>query len=336
MACLIGTACAGGDLVLPRDPGPALLEAVGGDEQAGEPGAQLPDPLVVKVTDGEGEPMAGVRVAFELGAGADGGETSPDTAVTGEDGKATASWVLGAATGLQRVHAEVVGAGVEVVSLTATAVAGAPPPSGERSTVAASPASIQAGTGLSVITVTVRDGRGDPVEGATVTIAATGPGNVLLQPSAPTGADGIAEGTLQSVVPGTKVVSATVNGEIPVGETAAVTVVVAPEPEGLAFVVQPSDVEEDEVIDPPVSVAVVDADGNVVPVSGIEISLELMGDWWESNELEGDTTRETVDGIAVFTDLEVDRDDDGYRLRATAPSRPELGSVDSETFDVED
>ncbi|MDQ2673363.1 MAG: hypothetical protein M3Y40_01780, partial [Chloroflexota bacterium] len=74
-----------------------------------------------------------------------------------------------------------------------------------------------------------------------------------------------------------------------------------------------------------------------VPVSGIEIRLELLGEHGnDSNELEGDTTQSTQNGVAVFPDLRVDRDEDGYRLRATAPGRPELGSVDSDTFDVED
>jgi hypothetical protein len=41
-----------------------------------------------------------------------------------------------------------------------------------------------------------------------------------------------------------------------------------------------------------------------------------------------------VDGIAVFPDLAVDKDDSGYRLRASAPGRPELGAVESPPFDV--
>jgi hypothetical protein len=69
----------------------------------------------------------------------------------------------------------------------------------------------------------------------------------------------------------------------------------------------------------------------------MEIRLELVREKGESsNELEGDTTQLTDDGVAVFPDLRVDGDDRDYRLRATAPARPELGSVDSETFDVED
>ena len=88
---------------------------------------------------------------------------------------------------------------------------------------------------------------------------------------------------------------------------------------------------------PAVAVAVVDDDGDVVPLDGVEIRLELIREKDHgSNDLEGTTAQLTDDGVAVFSDLRVDRDDRDYRLHATAPGRPELGSVDSETFDIED
>jgi hypothetical protein len=336
-ACLLA-ACSGGDLVLPSDSPsavPAALEAFRGNEQAAPPGTALPDPIVVKVTDAEGNPMAGVQVAFDVAANA--GEVTPDTATTDGDGEAPARWVLGDEPGEHQVVAEVVGAALDVVSFTATAVEDAPAPSAGESSITASPDRIEAGSGLSIITVTVRDSRGRPVGGASVTLAASGVGNILTQPSAPTDGGGVAQGTLQGILPGTREVSATVNGAVELAETASVTVVATAEPERLVFVVQPSNVEEDEVITPPVTVAVVGAGGDIVPVSGIEIQVELLREHGnDSSELEGDTTQSTEDGVAVFPDLRVDRDEDRYRLRASAPGRPELGSVDSDTFEVED
>jgi Bacterial Ig-like domain (group 1) len=330
-------ACSGGDLSLPEETPPILVEALRGGGQSAAPGEELPQPIVVKVTDAEGRPMPDVSVAFELGTGGEGGEIQPDTASTQENGEASARWVLGDALGEQQVDAEVVGAGLDVVSFTATAVEDAPQPSAEQSSLSASPESIEAVTGLSVIRVTVRDGRGDPFPGATVTLAATGLGNVLNQPTAPTGEDGVAEGSFQAITPGTKVISAVVNDEIAIVETASVQVVVTPMPDRLAFLVQPTDTEEDETISPAVAVAIVDVDGDVVPLSGVEIRLELIEeDGDNSDDLEGDATEITEDGVATFPDLRVDRDENDYRLRATAPGRPELGSVDSENFDVED
>jgi hypothetical protein len=332
----MGTACGGGDLTLPEEAPGLAVEALRGDGQSAAPGEELPQPIVVKVKDAEGRPLPDVRIAFELASGAEGGVIMPDTAFTDEDGEAAAQWALGDGLGEQQVDAEVVGAGLDGVSFTATAVEGAPQPSAEQSSVTASPESIEAVTGLSVIRVTVRDGRGDPIAGAAVTLAATGVGNVLTQPSAPTDAEGVAEGTLQAITPGTKVISAVVNGVVALVETASVEVVVTPAADRLVFLEQPTDTEEDEIMSP-VSVAIVDDEGDVVPLSGIEIRLELIREKGEgSDDLEGVSTRVTADGVAVFPDLRVDHEEEHYRLRATAPARPELGSVDSENFDIED
>jgi hypothetical protein len=333
-ACLIGVACSGGDLVLPEGSPSIAAEALRGDEQSAAPGEELPQPIVVKVTDVEQRPLPDVRVAFALGAGAEGGETTPDTATTDENGEALARWVLGDGLGEQRVVAEVVGAGIPVVSFMATAVEDGP--SAERSSITASPESIEAITGFSVIRVTARDGGGDPLVGATVTLAASGVGNVLNQPMALTGQDGVTEGSFQAITAGTKVISAVVNGEVTIVETATVEVILTPTAERLVFLVQPTDAEENETISPAVAVAIVDGDGDVVPLSGVEIRLELIREKGEgSDELEGSTTQLAADGVALFPDLRVDRDDHDYRLRAAAPGRPELGSVDSETFDIE-
>lgn len=436
LSLVSGTACGAGDLVLPEDQSPSAVVIVDGDGQAGTVGAELAEPLVVRVLDSLDRPVAGVQVAFELGSRADGGDTSPDTATTSADGKASARWVLGGASGRQEVSAQIVGvdlavgfsadaarsssrrlerssgdeqraapgaalaeplvvrlldqsgegvegqavawvvavgggaadpstsdtdaegfaraswtlgpgegantlnavvSGAGVVSFTATAVADDEEgPSPERSTVAASPANIVAGAGVSTIAVTVRDGSGAAFSGATVTLAATGSGNVLTQPSGPTGSDGVATGTLQGFTPGTRIVSAVVNGTVAVAETAEVIVSLAPLPTRLEFLVAPSDTEEDEEISPAVEVAIVDAQGRIVALSGVEIEMELLREGGKtSRELDGERTASTSDGVAVFY-LAVDHDDDGYRLRASAPGRPELGSVVSSPFDVED
>jgi hypothetical protein len=437
LSLVSGAACGGSDLVLPEDQSPADIVIIDGNEQAGAVGTELADSLVVRVVDAQDRPVPGVPVAFELGAGADGGDVSPDTALTDANGLASSRWVLGGTSGQQKVDAQIVGAslavtfsaeadltstfrleltsgdeqsaapdaelddplvvrlvdeagdgvpghavawvvaigqgdaapassdtdadgfasttwtlgpetglqtlnavvsGVGVVSFTATAVGdGGGGPSPETSTVTASPASIAAGTGLSTITVTVRDGAGAAVPGATVTLSATGSGNILTQPSAPTGADGVATGTLRSVIPETKVVSALVNGSVSIAATATVTVTAIAGPDHLEFLVQPSDTKEKKEISPAVEVAIVDAQGTVVTVSGVEIEIELLeGDGETSHELKGDRTRSTEDGIAVFPDLKVDSSNEDYRLRASAPGMPELGSVESAPFNVED
>jgi hypothetical protein len=435
---ITGIACGGSDLTLPTDATPSRIIVVDGNGQVGAVGAELSDSLVVRVDDAGGVALAGIRVAFELGAGAVGGSTEPDTAVTDENGEAWAHWVLGGAEGRQTVNAEVVGdedlvvsfsaqaertsqltlelssgdeqvgepgrelgeplvvrlvdeggegvggravawvvatgggeanpetsstdadgfaltrwtlggapgenrlnavvSGVGVISFTATAVGdGNGDPSADLSTISAAPASIPAGTGQSTITVTVRDGQGAPIAGATVTLSASGSGNVLTQPSGPTGSDGVTTGTLSSLIPETKVVTAVVNGAVALDDVAEVTVtLLPPEPDHLVFQVQPSDTEDDDPITPAVEVAIVDEDGDVVPLSGVEIEVEFIRGDGDDHEFDGDGTRDTVDGIAVFPDLSVDHAHDDFRLRAFAPDRPELGSVVSDFFEIED
>src|SRR2546426_6883857 len=110
---------------------------------------------------------------------------------------------------------------------TASATVTCPVVSGAQSTVAATPASLTAGSGSATVTVTVKDANGMPLSGVTVALAATGSGNTLTQPSGTTNANGVATGTLSSTVTGSKTVSATANGT-GITQTASVTVGAGP------------------------------------------------------------------------------------------------------------
>ena len=311
------------------------LQRSSGDRQRGEPGAELADPLVVRLVDEDGDGVGGRAVAWVVATG--GGAANPETSTTDDDGFASTGWTLGPAAGENRINAVV--SGVGVVSFTATVSGdGGGEPNADLSTITASPASVEAGTGQSIITVTVRDGQGTPIEGASVTLSASGSGNLLAQPSGPTGPDGVVTGTLGSVIPETKVVSAVVNGTVALTQVAEVTVTPAPvQPDHLVFRVPPTDTEDDDPITPAVEVAIVDSDGNLVPLSGVEIQIELVREGRNgTHQFDGDATRTTVDGIAVFPDLSVSHDHDDFRLRASAPDRPELGSVLSDLFEIRD
>jgi hypothetical protein len=115
----------------------------------------------------------------------------PETDTTDADGLASTKWTLGPEPGANAVRAALVGAGF--VTFTAVGTSGdsvgggGSGPSASRSTVAADPNSIAAVTETSTITVTVRDDHGDPVEGAGVSLQASGAGITLTQPSGTTG-----------------------------------------------------------------------------------------------------------------------------------------------------
>ena len=73
----------------PAGPVAVAIEKVAGDGQAWLAAVPLPDSLVVRLTDGEGAPVAGATVTWTASAGA----IQPATAVTGPDGVAMALWV---------------------------------------------------------------------------------------------------------------------------------------------------------------------------------------------------------------------------------------------------
>jgi hypothetical protein len=98
---------------------------VQGDDQRGPPGAALPDPLIVRVTDSSGSPLAGQSVTWTVNGGA--GAIDPASERSNAEGLVFAQWILGPAAGLNVVEARV--AGPDAVTFTATAAApGAPEP----------------------------------------------------------------------------------------------------------------------------------------------------------------------------------------------------------------
>src|SRR5690606_26423433 len=93
------------------------IEIAAGDDQAGIPGVSLPDSLVVRVTDGGGQPIAGRAVAWEI---VGGGGSVELTSISDASGRAMALWTLGAVVP-QSLTASV---GRERVTFAATAESG--------------------------------------------------------------------------------------------------------------------------------------------------------------------------------------------------------------------
>jgi hypothetical protein len=149
------------------------------------------------------------------------------------------------------------------------------PPSVTRSTITADPVLIAAGSGTSIITVTVLGDTGAPVTGASVAVQATGDGNTLTQPSGTTGPDGVARATLQSTEPGEKIVSATVNESLGLSQTASVTITsgAVARMEAAAGDAQRAPVGTPVAVQP--AVRVVGQDGE--PVAGLRVTFAVTG-----------------------------------------------------------
>ena len=111
-----------------------------------------------------------------------------------------------------------------------------------------------------------------------------------------------------------------------VSSTFAVSAVGAPD--RLAFIAQPNDVEAGST--PSFQVEIQDANGALVATATHAVTISLnAGNSGAS--LNGELTRNAVDGVATFPGIYIDKAGSGYTLRASEPS---LLSSDSEPFDV--
>lgn len=99
------TACGGSGLTLPGDGGPPSLRAISGDGQQGTVGSRLPEPLVVRLTDGAARPLPGVALRFEFQSEFPSAKFDPATPATNDSGFASVEVRLGSAEGPQTVVA---------------------------------------------------------------------------------------------------------------------------------------------------------------------------------------------------------------------------------------
>lgn len=308
--------------------GASHIEAVGGSDQSAPVGTALPDPLVVRVIDGFGNPVGGVTVGWD----AQDGSVNPDESVTGADGRATTSWTLGSAAGSQSASASAADLNGSPVDFTATAR-----PGGADLLVRVSGDAQSGPPGSRLansLVVQLVDNAGNGVPNRAVSwVVATGGGAVEPGTSTTDGSGlastewtlGPGEGsnTLNAVVSGVGVVAFSAMASNGGGGGGGAT--------RLAFQVQPSRTEEGRRISPAVEVAVLDQFGNRVTDREFEVKLELIREG-RRGRLRGERDQRTQAGVARFSDLEVDRDGE-YRLRASADGLP---SVDSDRFEVQD
>jgi plastocyanin len=150
-------------------PAPARLTAATGNDQIGVAGEPLGMALGVTVRDAAGNPLPGIRVAWEP---AGGGSVDPASSLTGGDGQATTIRTLGPGAGPQSVAATVSGLTPVLFNHTAQ-IQGA--------------TEILAGTAVSrsdsvkttvPFFAVVHDQNGTPVAGVVVSWAAAGGGAV--------------------------------------------------------------------------------------------------------------------------------------------------------------
>ena len=188
------------------------------------------------------------------------------------------------------------------------------------STIARNPTSITASAPTapitSTITVTAKDGLGNPISGLPVVLSATGSGNTLTQPVANTDINGQATGTISSTVAESKTISATINGTL---INATMTVVVNPAAaKQLVFVSQPTNTVATQTIKAGtgVTVEVRDTFNNRVTGAGNSVNVSILNNAGTPvpGTLSGTTPRTPSAGVVTFNDLSIDRTGTGYTL----------------------
>ena len=100
--------------------GPAASAPAAGNGQSGTVGQPLSQPITVRVTDSDGQPVGGTRVYWAAGAGT----VEQTSTLTNADGQASTAWTLGTAAGEQTASGTV--GSLQPVLFSASASAGQP------------------------------------------------------------------------------------------------------------------------------------------------------------------------------------------------------------------
>jgi hypothetical protein len=310
-------ACGSDGLVLPDQGRTSKVAVVSGDDQTGAAGATLIDNLVVFATDERGRPVEGQAIVFTAASGS--GSVTPDTVVTDGTGHATAQWTLGPATGAQEVQATALVNGALdpnlAVTFGATAVAG----NAARLVFLVQPSNTTAGeVMLPAVKVEVQDQNGNRVSATTpVTLAiASNPGGSTLTGAGPVNAvNGVATFTNLSLnhVGANYTLTATAPGGFAAATSVGFTIAAA-EPDHLELSLPGSAAAGATIT--PAQVTVRDAFGNVAVSPSVSITMAIQNNP-TAGTLSGTKTVATVNGVATFTNLSIDKAGNGYTLRAT-------------------
>ncbi|HKG90700.1 MAG TPA: Ig-like domain-containing protein [Gemmatimonadaceae bacterium] len=199
------------------DAGSVRLEIVSGNGQQAPPGAELPQPLVVRALNAAGTPIANQIINFRVTAG--GGSVFAGTAKTNSNGYAREWWTLGPQPGTNRVEARAVHAGTGerlvfgVFEATATTT---PTPVVGSVTVTPAADTIEVG-GTVQLAATVRDAGGGVMSGATVAWSSTNGAVASVSSS----------GLVTGAAAGAAIVIAESGGK---SDSAVITVAAAPPP----------------------------------------------------------------------------------------------------------
>lgn len=299
----------------------ANLAKVSGDAQTDVAGSTLNDSLIVKVTDGVGNPVAGVEVSWTI----TGGGTVSDTRTTsGADGLTGVRRTLGAVAGPQTTVATAAGLNGSPVTFTATATVGS---AGKLVITTQPSSSAQSGVPFAQQPrVQVRDANNNNVAVAGLAVTAeivSGPAGATLigVPTVSTNGNGLAVFSGLGISGPVGTYTLNFKGANLVGTTSNPINLGAGAPAQLTFITQPSNTAAGAAISPAVKVALQDVLGQTVTSATNAVTLSI-GTNPGSGTLGGTLTVSAVDGVATFSDLSINVAASGYTLRAASAGLP--------------
>ncbi len=286
-------------------------------------------PVVVRLSDGSGNPIAAVPVDLAA-TGGTGTLVGTTTQITDTNGEAAYPDLSITTTGSYQLRAS--GSGLSAVSNPFQIT----PASGV--TISALAGSGQAASGTSTyaspLKASVQDVFGNPAAGVTVTFAAPGSGPSVTFGGASTvttDASGVATSPNLSSngQPGAVQVTATTEGAL---APAIFTLTnQAGSASKLAFVQQPVATTAAQTISPPVTIQLQDSTGSPVAQAGVPVSLTLTPLASRIRSVSGTTTQNTdASGLATFTDLRVTQAG-AYQFQATTSG---VASAQSNSFQI--
>ncbi len=207
----------------------ANLAKVSGDLQQFAP-SQASQPLIVQVTDAQGQPFAGgTNVRFAVTSAPTGTTIAPASAVTDASGFAQAIVTAGSSAGSVTVTATATGLTPPAVSFSLTIATGTSGPATVTANSTVTQSLVVNQLTAAAPSVLVKDSTSQPLSGVPVTFAVTAGGGALTGSAATTNASGIATVGSWRIgqTVGTNTVTATVTGLAPVafGATGTPTVI---------------------------------------------------------------------------------------------------------------
>jgi hypothetical protein len=286
------------------------LAAVSGDGQSAPVSSVLPEPLMVQVTDGFGNPIPGVDITWTADAG---GSVTDAHTTTGPDGLTSVRRTLGPSAGTQHTLASAPGLAGSPVDFTHTAVAGA---ATVLELVSGDEQSGLVGTALPApLVVRAHDADGNPVPGLAVAWIPGQGGGTLAPTTSITDTDGRAstQWTL-GAAPGGNSATAVISG---VGTVSFAATGNPGTPPGLALAAQPpAAAVRGVVLSPAPVVQLLEPDGSVRRRQGVNVTVALLPG---GASIRGTLTRATdPDGRATFSGLTLEGPPGTYALAFSA------------------